>query len=456
MRGPLLPCIVSRIGSTKVRPSGEPRGRRVDAIGETRNMPEWLQGDLAERSIWLAGLLALAGVAYGLARLIVVRAIQALVRRSTMSWDDALMDAGVFVRMAHVAPLIVVYLGIDLIPGVPDALDDFVRRVSLAGMVAVGALSVSAFLRAINEIYSRSAASSQRPIKGYVQIGQILLTLMAAIIVVSILLGRSPWILVSGVGALTAVLMLIFKDTILSLVASLQIASNDMVRLGDWIEMPDSSADGDVIDIALHTVKVQNWDKTITMIPTYRFISDPFKNWRGMSESGGRRIKRSIHIDVNSIRFLDEDEVDRLSEWALLRDYLAKKKAEIDEFNASPGRNAEVAADIRRLTNVGTLRAYIEAYLRAHPEIHHDGFTLIVRQLQPGPTGLPIEIYCFSKEQDWTRYEGIQSDILDHILALLPEFGLTAYQQPAGVDFERLVREETRSSEGSRSMESSR
>ena len=190
--------------------------------------------------------------------------------------------------------------------------------------------------------------------------------------------------------------------------------------------------------MALHTVKVQNWDKTISTIPTHRFISESFKNWRGMSESGGRRIKRSLEIDVNSIRFLTAEEVERFREWTLLRDYIEGKEAEIERWNAQPGRNARINADIRRLTNVGTLRAYIEAYLRAHPKIHTEGYTLIVRQLQPGPTGLPIEIYCFSNDQDWGRYEALQADLFDHILAMVPEFGLKVYQRPAGADFDRV------------------
>jgi miniconductance mechanosensitive channel len=405
-------------------------------------MPDWTQGEVAQLLLWLAALGAASAVVYVVARTIVVHGGQALARRSSVTWDDALAEAHVFRRLAWIAPAVVIYLGIPLVPGVPDAVDGFVRRVGVAVMVAVAAASLSAFLSAADAIYARNPANRERPIKGYVQLVQILVYLLAALIVLATLLDRSPWIFVSGIGAMTAVLMLVFKDTILSLVASVQIASNDMIRVGDWIEMADAGADGDVVDIALHTVKVQNWDKTIVTIPTYRFISASFKNWRGMSESGGRRIKRSLHVDLNSIRFLTDDEIARFREWALLRDYIERKLGEIEAWNDRPGRNARINADIRRLTNVGTLRAYIEAYLRAHPKIHDQGYTLIVRQLQPGPTGLPIEIYCFSSDQDWVRYEGIQADIFDHILAMVPEFGLQLYQQPAGIDFERLERPE--------------
>lgn len=401
-------------------------------------MPEWMQGEVAQLLLWLAALGAASTVVYAAARAIVVHGGQALARRSSVTWDDALADARVFHRLAWIPPAVVVYLGIPLVPGVPDAVDGFVRRVGVAVMVAVAAASLSAFLSALDTIYARNPANRERPIKGYLQLVQILVYLLAALIVLATLLDRSPWIFVSGIGAMTAVLMLVFKDTILSLVASIQIASNDMIRVGDWIEMPDAGADGDVVDIALHTVKVQNWDKTIVTIPTYRFISASFKNWRGMSESGGRRIKRSLHVDLNSIRFLTDEEVARFREWALLRDYIERKRGEIESWNARPGRNARINADLRRLTNIGTLRAYIEAYLRAHPKIHDQGYTLIVRQLEPGPSGLPIEIYCFSSDQDWVRYEGIQADLFDHILAIVPEFGLQLYQQPAGIDFERL------------------
>ena len=244
---------------------------------------------------------------------------------------------------------------------------------------------------------------------------------------------RSPLLFLSGIGAMTAVLLLVFRDTILSLVASVQLTGNDMIHVGDWIEMPKYGADGDVIDIALHTVKVQNWDKTITTIPTHALISDAFKNWRGMSRSGGRRIKRSLHIDVASVRFLEDTEIERLSQWALLRDYLSGKRDELAQWNATEGRNAAVNADIRRLTNLGTLRAYIEQYLRAHPKIHQ-GMTLLVRQLQPTDRGLPIELYCFTNTTEWNAYESIQADVFDHLFAILPELGLRAYQSPSGAD----------------------
>jgi miniconductance mechanosensitive channel len=242
-------------------------------------------------------------------------------------------------------------------------------------------------------------------------------------------------LLLSGLGAMTAVLMLVFKDTILSLVASVQLTSLDMVRVGDWIEMPSSNADGDIVDIALHTVKVQNWDKTITTIPTHELISTSFKNWRGMSESGGRRIKRCVYIDLNSIRFLNEEELERFKRVALLKDYIAAKEAELARENADLTGSAN--ANLRRLTNVGTFRAYVRNYLEHHPKIHSK-MTLLVRQLDPGPQGLPLEIYAFTNTTDWSDYEAIQADIFDHLMAIIGEFGLNLYQLPSGEDFTKL------------------
>jgi miniconductance mechanosensitive channel len=300
-------------------------------------------------------------------------------------------------------------------------------------LIVIAARAATAFLSAANSIYDSAPENRTKPIKGYTQVVKIVLYLVAGLLVVATLMDRSPLLFLSGIGAMTAVLLLVFRDTILSLVASIQLTGNDMIHVGDWIEMPAYGADGDVIDVALHTVKVQNWDKTITTIPTHALIENSFKNWRGMSQSGGRRIKRSLYVDLSTVRFLEPAEIDRFGGWSLLSDYIATKRADLDSWNAAEGRDQTVNADVRRLTNVGTLRAYIEAYLRAHPMIH-EGMTLLVRQLQPSETGLPIEIYCFTSTTEWNAYEGIQGDIFDHIFAIIPEFGLRAFQSPAGAD----------------------
>ena len=395
-------------------------------------------------SAWLAQLgrfsvlLAVATVAYFIARFWIVGLVRRLVSRTETTWDDALVQAEVFLRLAHFAPAIVAFYGVNFIPDLNATLQSIIQRSAIAVMVVVAALSVGAFLSAVNEIYSSNAENRQRPIKGYLQIVKIILYVVSGLCVASILLDKSPWIFVSGIGAMSAVLLLIFRDTILSLVASLQISNNDMVRVGDWVEMPQYGADGDVIDVALHTVQIQNWDKTITTVPTHALISDSFKNWRGMSQSGGRRIKRSIFIDVSTIRFLEPDEIERFGRWSLLREYIESKTKDLDAWNAGPDRDREINADIRRLTNMGTLRAYIAAYLHAHPKIHK-GMTLLLRQLQPGPSGLPIEIYCFTNDTDWGVYEGVQSDIFDHILAIVSEFDLRVFQDPTGADFQSIA-----------------
>jgi len=299
--------------------------------------------------------------------------------------------------------------------------------------VLVLALAIGGSLNLVNELYSRREDAQRRPVKGYVQVVQIVVYLLAAILMVAALIDRSPLILLSGLGAMAAVLILIFQDTLLSLVASVQISSNDIVRVGDWVEMPQLNADGDVIDIALHTVKIQNFDKTITTVPTKRFISDPFKNWRGMREAGGRRIKRSLLLDQHSLHFLSAAEVESLRRFRLLGEYLERKEEEIRKWNRELEGQGRDPVNSRRITNIGTFRAYVERYLRAHKGVHQ-GMVLLVRQLAPTSDGLPLEVYCFTNTVVWADYEGIQSDIFDHLLAILPEFGLRVFQHPSGAD----------------------
>ncbi|PRH81754.1 mechanosensitive ion channel family protein [Arenimonas caeni] len=378
-------------------------------------------------------LLLVAWLADQLTRRLLVRVLVQLVQASPVKWDDAILRRGVIRRLSHTVPAIVIYLGAPLLPGVPEGVVAVARNVAAAYVVLTAAQALSAFLSSLQDIYeSRDPVRARnRPIKGYLQVAKIVLFVLAAVLVIAVLVEKSPLLLLSGFGAMTAVLMLVFKDTILSLVASVQLNSNDMVRVGDWIEMPKYGADGDVIDVALHTVKVQNWDKTITTIPTHALIADSFKNWRGMSESGGRRIKRALQIDQGTVRYLDNEERQALSRFVLLQPYLEKKAAELAEWNATQEGRAPV--NLRRLTNLGTFRAYARAYLQAHKGIHQ-GMTLLVRQLPPGPEGLPLEIYCFTATTAWGEYEDIQSDIFDHLLAILPEFGLRAFQQPSGAD----------------------
>ncbi len=379
-------------------------------------------------------LLAVAIVADLLVKQILVRSMRVLAGRTRLTWDDALVEQNVFGRLAQLVPGLIIYSGISFVPDLSDTVISLVRNVTVGYMVLMLTLTLSAVISAGIQIYESYPISRERPLKGVAQLLQILVFSIGGVLIIAAVLDRSPLLLLSGLGAMTAILLLVFKDTILGLVASVQLTANDMVRVGDWIEMPQYGADGDVIDVALHTVKIQNWDKTITTVPTHKLIGESFKNWRGMSASGGRRIKRSLHIDKNSIRFLSREEIEKFREVALLRDYIERKERELTDYNAKLPQSANSQANQRQLTNVGTFRTYIKNYLGKHQDIHQKGMTLLVRQLSPGPQGLPIEIYCFTKTTAWGEYEDIQADIFDHLLAIAPQFGLRLYQNPAGSD----------------------
>jgi miniconductance mechanosensitive channel len=403
-------------------------------------------------TLWglLVGLLVLAWVGDRLAAAVFRGGVRRLAKRTASTWDDRLIERKVFSRIAHIVPALILYYGIApaLGLGSADVLEaegtaalfaGLTQRVAFSFIVVAIVMAANGFLNAVNDIYNDSYDEAKnRPIKGYLQVVGLILWIAAGVIVVSVLAERSPIVFLSGLGALTAVLMLVFRDTILSLVASLQIMSNDMIRIGDWVEMPQALADGDVIDIALHTVKIQNWDKTITTIPTHKFISESFRNWRGMSEAGGRRIKRSLMLDMASIRFLTDEEIAQLSKYELLREYMREKREALAKYlEEKAALGPDVVPIKRRLTNIGTFRRYVLEYLKANPKIHKE-MTLLVRQLAPTPKGLPIELYCFTNDTAWANYEGIQGDIFDHLIAVLPEFGLEAFQEPAGRDFARL------------------
>ncbi len=382
-------------------------------------------------------LLAAAVIVNLILKHVMVRAVRAFAKRSRATWDDALVSHNVFGRLVQVVPALIIFTGAPFVPDLPDGGVQLVRNVAMGYTVLMLTLALTAALSAANTIYSASPMARERPIKGFVQLVQIVVWILGGVMIIAAVLDRSPLLLLSGFGAMTAILILVFKDTILSLVASVQLTAQDMVRVGDWIEMPQFGADGDVVDVQLHTVKVQNWDKTITTIPTHRLITDSFKNWRGMSQTGARRIKRAIHIDVSTIRMQTEDEVKHFTRFALLKDYIRNKEKELADYNAGLANEVDADVNKRRLTNIGMFRAYAYNYLKNHPKIH-EGMTLIVRQLAPGPEGLPLEIYCFTNTTVWADYESIQSDIFDHLLAIVQEFGLRLYQKPAGSDFARL------------------
>ena len=312
-----------------------------------------------------------------------------------------------------------------------SALNKFIVSISDLAMLFFGLLAVFSILNAVQSMMNSRSYKTHLPVRGVIQSTKLVLSLIFGLVSIAILLGKSPVILLSGIGALSAVLMLVFKDPILGLVAGVQLSANNMLKIGDWLEMPRHSADGDVIDIGLTTVKVQNWDKTITTIPTYALISDSFKNWRGMSESGGRRIKRSLLINTSSIKFLTTEDIARLKKSNLLVSYLEDKLGALEKENLNEDMSCGING--KRLTNIGTFRKYLVSYLKSHPKIQQE-MTLMVRQLPPSNVGLPIEIYAFTNTTDWEAYEEIQSDIFDHIFAILIEFELIAHESPIGND----------------------
>ena len=397
----------------------------VDMLIQGYVREPWMQSGLA---LLLLGLFS--WIANWITKRIVLRVLLRLLRHLPFHIEAQHIGA-IVARLSNIVPALVIQQGIAAVPHLPAGLVSFVQSLCAAFIILTIAIAVSGLLALFNDLYQRRPHAANRPIKGYVQVAKLLVYATATILMIAALMDQSPLLLLSGLGAMAAVLMLVFKDTILSLVASVQIGSNDMVRVGDWIEMPQLDANGDVIDIALHTVKVQNFDKTITTIPTHRLISESFRNWRGMSESGGRRIMRSLMIDQSSVRFLEQQDMESLARFSLLKEYLQAKQQDIGRWNQQHGASSPVNG--RRLTNIGTFRAYVHAYLQARSDIAQDK-TLLVRQLEPSEYGLPMQIYAFVNSTVWDEYEGVQGDIFDHLIAILPQFGLRLFQRPTGAD----------------------
>jgi len=388
-------------------------------------------------ALMILGMLAVfMGVSWLIDRVLSTVARRALQLTGKSEWADGLISRRVFRNIGFALPLLAIWSNLPMLAIRPDLASLLMRIITSSGVVFIF-LALVGVLRTWEDVYSSSHRGQTRSIKGYVELARILLWAVCTILVVSIMMDRSPLLMLSGLGALSAVLLLVFKDTLLSLVASTQMSSYDMLRLGDWIEMPQAGADGFVIDMALHTVKVQNWDKTVTTIPTYKLFSESFRNWRHMFESGGRRIKRTMRIDASTVRFLTDEEIQELRRYALIRDYLDDKTVELDQTNRQLGELTAVPANRRRLTNIGTFRAYAKAYIERHPEIRKD-MLMLVRMLEPQSDGIPLEVYCFTNNTAWVEYERIQGDIFDHLLAILPEFWMRLYQAPAGSDISRL------------------
>lgn len=396
-------------------------------------MHELLQPTWTHTALGILILLAAAWLIGAVTRFVLLRVMRGISRRTAWQWDDALFRHGMFKWLAWMVPAVVVQFGIALVPDVSDRSIALVGNVALAFMVFFLMMAISAALSAVEDLYRSTPNGSQRPLKGLLQLVNLVLFIVAALVIIASITGKQVGLLLSGLGAMSAVLMLIFKDTILGFVAGVQLSSNDMLRVGDWITMAGAGADGSVIDITLYTVKVRNFDQTIVTIPTWKLIAESYQNWRGMQESGGRRIKRALYLDTASVHFLDQAQIERLGRLHLLRDYLAGKSRDVAQWNDALGEAAEVVGNRRRLTNIGTFRAYASAYLQHYPGIHPK-MTCMVRQLASSAQGIPLELYCFTDTTAWADYEVIQADIFDHLFALLPEFGLQLYQQPSGYD----------------------
>ncbi len=379
--------------------------------------------------VLLALLVRLAG------KLVNTFIVAKAIRRSRTTWDDILMDHGIFSRAAGIVTVLVLMTLYPVFITESHVLVSLGSRILLAWLILLVMRLVARLLDATNEIYKEASPeiAKRKPVKGYLQMVKIFLYIVGGILVITGILNVSPVGILSGFGAMSAVLMLVFKDSIMGFVASLQLTGNDLVRIGDWIEMPKYGADGDVIDITLQTIQVRNWDMTITSIPIYALISDSFKNWRGMSEAGGRRARRTVFLDMKAVRFLRDEELDRLQKLPLLAEYLTAKRAEISEHNARLGTTGDDIVSPRHLTNLGTFRAYVLAYLRAHPMVSKE-LTCMVRYLETTAKGIPMELYFFSTDKAWVNYEAIQSDIIDHILSVMGAFGLRVFQDLSGAD----------------------
>ena len=393
--------------------------------------------DWMDQFIAFALVLVIAFAADMICRKILLKAIARLVQKTKATWDDIMFDRNVMVHLSRMVAPVVIYLFIPIAFAQTDSVTlSFIRRLCYIYIIFSFLLFVNSFLKAAYTVYSEKESMRDRPLKGLLQTLQVSLWSIGLIVVVAELLGKSPLSLLAGLGASAAVLMLVFKDSIMGFVSGVQLSANDMLKVGDWIAMPKYGADGTVIEVTLNTVKVRNWDNTITTIPPYLLVSDSFQNWRGMRESGGRRVKRSINIDMTSVRFCTPQMLEKYRKIDLLKDYIDQTEAEVRAYNEQNGIDNAVLVNGRRQTNLGVFRAYLTAYLKSLPVVNMD-LNCMVRHLQPTDHGLPVELYFFSTIKDWIPYEGVQADVFDHVLAIIPEFDLRVFQSPSGADLRR-------------------
>lgn len=395
---------------------------------DTTQLHLWIEQN---QQISLVGIIILSIIGFFIARFIIARGLMYWANRTETKYDDIIVRHLRPFRVAWLAPVIVIYIFADLFP----AYQSIIEQAMLFLILWISIITINAILSAANDIYENSPNFSGVSIQGYLDIGKILIIIVGVVFSISLFTGKSPLVLLTGLGAMMAVLLLIFRDTILSIVASIQISSYDLVKEGDWIEVPSYGADGDVLNMSLHTIKVQNWDKTITVIPTYKMIEVGYKNWRGMQESGGRRIKRSISIDMGSIKFCDQEMLTDYSKIDFIQEYLETHLHGVDQFHNENSGKTNSLLDGPQITNVEIFRAYIAAFLKSRDDIYQEGMTFLIRSLAPGRSGLPLEVYAFTRTTDWIAYEQIQGEIFDHLLAAAPNLGLRVFQEPTGMDF---------------------
>ena len=386
--------------------------------------------------IILVVILAIAFLGDAICRHIILTAVARLVKKTKATWDDIVFDRKVLTHVSHLVAPILLYILLPLAISNLGLLS-FIQRICMIYIIAVFLKFISSLLTALFHVYSEKEQFRDRPLKGLLQTVQVILFFIGGIIIVSILIDKSPMVLLTGLGASAAVLMLVFKDSIMGFVSGIQLSANNMLRVGDWIQMPKYGADGTVIEVTLNTVKVRNWDNTITTIPPYALVSDSFQNWRGMQESGGRRIKRSIRIDMNSVKFCTPEMLAKYKKIQLLKDYIEETEKVIEDYNKEHGIDNSILVNGRRQPNLGVFRAYLTNYLKSLPTVNQD-LTCMVRQLQPTEQGIPLELYFFSAIKAWVPYEGVQADVFDHVLAIIPEFDLHVFQNPTGEDFREL------------------
>ncbi len=393
----------------------------------------------ADNWIVLILIIGVALLSNVICRHIILRAVAKLVKRTKATWDDVVFDHKVMIHISRMVAPILIYIAIPIAfpEHAQSGLLDFLRRICLIYIIAVFLRFISVFLAAIYHVYSEREQFKDRPLKGLLQTAQVTIFFIGAIVIVSILINKSPTVLLTGLGASAAILMLVFRDTILGFVSGIQLSANNMLKVGDWISMPKYGADGTVIEVTLNTVKVRNWDNTITTIPPYLLVSDSFQNWQGMRESGGRRVKRSINIDMSSVRFCTPEMLAKYRKIQLLKDYIDKTEKVVEIYNKEHHIDNSILVNGRRQTNLGVFRAYLNSYLKSLPTINQE-LTCMVRQLQPTETGIPLELYFFSAIKDWVPYEEVQADVFDHVLAIIPEFGLRVFQNPSGEDLREL------------------